>query len=611
MNSKAEPKDTTRRRVEVKVVQEKPRAQTSVDVKPSKTKIDSSKMTKKREKSSNISDIFNQIVNQQDESKEEPVKKKLSKEEREKGMKNLANLISKDKNPERFMDFISKNYPNLVPRLLKLMKPGKGDSTEEKSKKPTTSVKSLPKVVKSSPPKRDKTTSPKPSSSKSIPVAMPVVTSPVTVTPPAPVVSRVPSPLVTSTVSIPAPAVVSSSSDPVTPVVIPVPAVVTTAPVTLPTPVVPAAPISITIPVTSTSTSTLNASVATVSPASVPSPVIPIPPPAPIISSTAAAAAESSKSQDIDYRQIFGFQILQVPPVVPEDESKPKESKLVESKPEEPEVIDVDALPPVPSKRSAVQKTRHNDRKRKRTDSSGSNDSVSSNSTVSSTTSKRDISEVHKISDDEDSKSDSEIESKRIKSDDSFYSQIATNEEKLQPSNLIIMSVSESPSVKSNSPPPFHKFNSDFGASFSDFTSLQDVTPEIPPTDMSLVEMINKDPVRSINIDGVSREIRHYGSTAVVFMNWDDPRDISFFNGMRNVIIDDRFGIPCSLNAPEVETLVYGKKHRYYFVTFVSYIWCCLFRKKKLSRCFFFIIEGRIFSGRYFSSIEYFVVRIY
>lgn len=53
----------------------------------------------------------------------------------------------------------------------------------------------------------------------------------------------------------------------------------------------------------------------------------------------------------------------------------------------------------------------------------------------------------------------------------------------------------------------------------------------IPPTDFRILEYIDQDPVKTIQIDGVPREIRFYGETAVIMLEWDDPREIKFLPG--------------------------------------------------------------------------------
>lgn len=136
-----------------------------------------------------------------------------------------------------------------------------------------------------------------------------------------------------------------------------------------------------------------------------------------------------------------------------------------------------------------------------------------------------------------------------------------------KPSDLVIMPTSQIRASSKSPPPMFPFFGPSFAAGFSNmnFGMFPSTTPEVPPANPDVLKMIDRDPMKTINIDGIPREIRHYGSAAVVFLNWDDPRQISFssYDGSRRIIIDNKYCVPCSLNTPDVETLVYGKTHRY------------------------------------------------
>ncbi|KAM3958336.1 uncharacterized protein ACR2FA_007662 [Aphomia sociella] len=70
----------------------------------------------------------------------------------------------------------------------------------------------------------------------------------------------------------------------------------------------------------------------------------------------------------------------------------------------------------------------------------------------------------------------------------------------------------------------------------------------IPPTDFRILEYIDQDPVKTIQIDGVPREIRFYGETAVIMMEWDDPREIKFLPGCRRVTFDNKDSVVLSFN---------------------------------------------------------------
>ncbi|XP_061504313.1 uncharacterized protein LOC1281907 [Anopheles gambiae] len=69
------------------------------------------------------------------------------------------------------------------------------------------------------------------------------------------------------------------------------------------------------------------------------------------------------------------------------------------------------------------------------------------------------------------------------------------------------------------------------------------------------------DSVRTINIDGIQREIRFYEEIAVIFMNWDEPKEIGFQKGARMVVVDDRETFELGFNEPyksvSIENKVY------------------------------------------------------
>jgi hypothetical protein len=92
---------------------------------------------------------------------------------------------------------------------------------------------------------------------------------------------------------------------------------------------------------------------------------------------------------------------------------------------------------------------------------------------------------------------------------------------------------------------------------------------ELPPADPLILDLIAQDTMRTINIDGVPREIRFYGDTAVVMLAWDDPREIGFQGGARTVTFDDRESVLCSLNDSYRECIVDGSTHRLVFNIFI------------------------------------------
>jgi hypothetical protein len=99
---------------------------------------------------------------------------------------------------------------------------------------------------------------------------------------------------------------------------------------------------------------------------------------------------------------------------------------------------------------------------------------------------------------------------------------------------------------------------------------------ELPPADPLILDLIAQDTMRTINIDGVPREIRFYGDTAVVMLAWDDPREIGFQGGTRLVSFDDEESVLCSFGDTYRECTIDGSTHRLVtnqlIVTFIKVI---------------------------------------
>lgn len=119
---------------------------------------------------------------------------------------------------------------------------------------------------------------------------------------------------------------------------------------------------------------------------------------------------------------------------------------------------------------------------------------------------------------------------------------------------------------------------------------------ELPPADPMILELIAQDRMRTINIDGVPREIRFYGDTAVVMLAWDDPREIGFQGGARTVTFDERESILCSLNDTYREFIIDGSTHR-----LVINIFIVAFIKV-------FVIVGIVFHGMW---LQYQILILY
>uniref|UniRef100_A0A1Q3FY43 Pre-mRNA cleavage complex 2 protein Pcf11 n=1 Tax=Culex tarsalis TaxID=7177 RepID=A0A1Q3FY43_CULTA len=70
------------------------------------------------------------------------------------------------------------------------------------------------------------------------------------------------------------------------------------------------------------------------------------------------------------------------------------------------------------------------------------------------------------------------------------------------------------------------------------------------------------DSVRTINIDGIQREIRFYDDIAVIFMSWDEPKEIGFQKGSRMVVVDDRDSFELSFNECYKAITIEGKVYQ-------------------------------------------------
>lgn len=75
---------------------------------------------------------------------------------------------------------------------------------------------------------------------------------------------------------------------------------------------------------------------------------------------------------------------------------------------------------------------------------------------------------------------------------------------------------------------------------------------------------INQDEIKSIIIDGSPKDIRFYDETGIIFINWDDPREISFFDdgSTRRVFFNDTEMYVLGLNEPNREVLIDGVPHK-------------------------------------------------
>ncbi|KAH8348098.1 hypothetical protein KR084_004094 [Drosophila pseudotakahashii] len=93
--------------------------------------------------------------------------------------------------------------------------------------------------------------------------------------------------------------------------------------------------------------------------------------------------------------------------------------------------------------------------------------------------------------------------------------------------------------------------------------------PPVPPVTMT--KAINSfdnpmaDVVRSITIDGGSKEIRFYNQVAIIFMDGDQPHEIGFQQGQRVILIDHNEPLPLCFNDDYKPFQLDGQLHRIRF----------------------------------------------
>ncbi|XP_030745668.1 uncharacterized protein LOC115874602 isoform X2 [Sitophilus oryzae] len=80
-----------------------------------------------------------------------------------------------------------------------------------------------------------------------------------------------------------------------------------------------------------------------------------------------------------------------------------------------------------------------------------------------------------------------------------------------------------------------------------------------PGQDGALQEFtVLQEEIKTLSIDGVPRDIRIYNDTAVIFLNWDDPREISFQTGVRHVSFNNQETYLLSFGEGYKECLING-----------------------------------------------------
>lgn len=66
----------------------------------------------------------------------------------------------------------------------------------------------------------------------------------------------------------------------------------------------------------------------------------------------------------------------------------------------------------------------------------------------------------------------------------------------------------------------------------------------------------------TMKIDNINREIRYYNDVAIVFMDWDQPKEIGFQTGTRRISCDDQWSMNLTFNAPNVTWMIDGRPHQ-------------------------------------------------
>lgn len=103
--------------------------------------------------------------------------------------------------------------------------------------------------------------------------------------------------------------------------------------------------------------------------------------------------------------------------------------------------------------------------------------------------------------------------------------------------------------------------NNEFAGDYSGKEPIEGKRSPKIPADM-VVDSVNFDDIKTINIDGVPRDIRYYDETSVVFMSPEEPREISFQNGNRRVVFDENDVYVLSFNEGYKEVSINGMPHR-------------------------------------------------
>jgi pre-mRNA cleavage complex 2 protein Pcf11 len=100
---------------------------------------------------------------------------------------------------------------------------------------------------------------------------------------------------------------------------------------------------------------------------------------------------------------------------------------------------------------------------------------------------------------------------------------------------------------------------------------------ELPAVHPLMLDLISQETPKTIKIADAPKPVRFYGATSIVMLEWDDPREIGFQDGVRKVTIDDRWSVLCSFNNTHKECIIYGSTHRLVInISIITFIKICV-----------------------------------
>ncbi|KAK9886933.1 hypothetical protein WA026_019192 [Henosepilachna vigintioctopunctata] len=97
---------------------------------------------------------------------------------------------------------------------------------------------------------------------------------------------------------------------------------------------------------------------------------------------------------------------------------------------------------------------------------------------------------------------------------------------------------------------PPGNFRPQFSENIPNYDIYQNERTSPYTTNVILVGPATQEDIKTIKIDGLFRYIRYYDDVAVIFMHWDDPREISFQDGTRRVVFNDTYTYMLNFNEP-------------------------------------------------------------